>query len=229
MTTSSRPIRRLYDPLDTANLDYRSEIGWPGEYPFTRGVQPTGYHGRQWTMRMFAGFGSAEETNARFKYLLEHGRPASPSPLTCPLSTDSTPTLPRPPGEFGKCGVCVSSLGGHGDPAGRSAPGRDHDLHDHQLAAAIIWAMYIAAAEKRGVPRAQLAGTIQNDILKEYIAQKEFIGRGRFHDAQLSEHVPHGCGHRNVAPAHDGLHPAGTKIPPTRNAQGVPASGAGTV
>ena len=110
ITTSSRPIRRLYDPLDTAKLDYEKQIGWPGEYPFTRGVHPTGYRGRQWTMRMFAGFGSAEETNARFKYLLAHGQTGLSIAFDLPTLYGFDADAPEAAGEFGKCGVCVSSL-----------------------------------------------------------------------------------------------------------------------
>jgi methylmalonyl-CoA mutase N-terminal domain/subunit len=175
MTTSGRPIRRLYDPVDTAKLDYEEQIGWPGEYPFTRGVHPTGYRGRQWTMRMFAGFGSAEETNARFKYLLEHGQTGLSIAFDLPTLYGFDADSPQAAGEFGKCGVGVSSLADmeillDGLPLGEITTSMTINSP-----AAIIWAMYIAAAEKRGVPRRKLAGTIQNDILKEYVAQKEFI------------------------------------------------------
>jgi len=175
ITTSGRPIRRLYDPLDTAGIDYEGQIGWPGEYPFTRGVHPTGYRGRLWTMRMFAGFGSAEETNARFKYLLEHGQTGLSIAFDLPTLYGFDADAPQAAGEFGKCGVGVSSLADmeillDGLPLDEITTSMTINSP-----AAIVWAMYIAAAEKRGIPRSRLAGTIQNDILKEYIAQKEFI------------------------------------------------------
>jgi methylmalonyl-CoA mutase N-terminal domain/subunit len=175
VTTSGRPIERLYDPNDIAATDYERDIGWPGEYPFTRGVHPTGYRGRPWTMRMFAGFGSVEETNARFKYLLEHGQTGLSIAFDLPTLYGYDADAPQAAGEFGKCGVCVSSLADMeillaGLPLDEMTTSMTINSP-----AAVIWAMYIAAAEKRGVPRQRLGGTIQNDILKEFIAQKEFI------------------------------------------------------
>ena len=175
VTTSGRPIERLYDPNDIAAIDYERDIGWPGEYPFTRGVHPTGYRGRPWTMRMFAGFGSVEETNARFKYLLEHGQTGLSIAFDLPTLYGYDADAPQAAGEFGKCGVCVSSLADMeillaGLPLDEMTTSMTINSP-----AAVIWAMYIAAAEKRGVPRQRLGGTIQNDILKEFIAQKEFI------------------------------------------------------
>ena len=175
ITASSEEIDRLYTPLDVADMDYDRDIGMPGEYPYTRGVHSTMYRGRPWTMRMFAGFGTAEETNARFKYLLEHGETGLSTAFDMPtlygLDTDD----PRAIGEFGKCGVAISSLADmeilfDGIPVDQVTTSMTINSP-----AAIIWAMYIAASERRGIPRAKLGGTIQNDILKEYIAQKEFI------------------------------------------------------
>ena len=175
ITTSSEPIARLYTPLDVADLDYHRDLGFPGEYPFTRGVHPTMHRGRLWTMRMFAGFGTAEETNARFKYLLEQGQTglsiAFDLPTLMGYDTDASESL----GEFGKCGVAVSSLKDmeillDGIPLDKVSSSMTINSP-----AAIIWAMYIAAAEKQGVRPDQLRGTIQNDILKEFIAQKEYI------------------------------------------------------
>ncbi|CAG0926882.1 methylmalonyl-CoA mutase, N-terminal domain [Thermoflexales bacterium] len=175
MTASSEPVARLYTPLDLADFDYNADLGFPGEAPFTRGVHPTLYRSKLWTMRMFAGFGSAEETNARFKYLLEHGQTglsiAFDLPTLYGYDTDSA----EGEGEFGKCGVAVSSLQDmevllDGIPTDQITTSMTINSP-----AAIIWAMYIAAAEKQGVPLSQLGGTLQNDILKEYIAQKEFI------------------------------------------------------
>ncbi len=175
ITASSEPIQRLYTPLDIADMDYMRDIGLPGEYPFTRGIHPTMHRGRLWTMRMFAGFGTAEETNQRFKYLLEQGQTGLSIAFDLPTLMGYDTDAPEALGEFGKCGVAVSSL-------------KDMEilLQDIPLdkvstsmtingPAAVIWAMYIATAEKQGVRPDQLRGTIQNDILKEYIAQKEFI------------------------------------------------------
>ena len=175
MTTSSEEIERLYTPLDVPVMDYDRDIGMPGEYPYTRGVHSTMYRGRPWTMRMFAGFGTAEETNARFKYLLEHGETGLSTAFDMPTLYGYDTDSPRAVGEFGKCGVAISSLADmeilfDGIPVDRVTTSMTINSP-----AAIIWAMYVAAAEKRGIPRAQLGGTIQNDILKEYIAQKEFI------------------------------------------------------
>jgi methylmalonyl-CoA mutase N-terminal domain/subunit len=175
MTTSSAPVDRLYTPLDTADLDYKRDLGFPGEYPFTRGVHSTMHRGRLWTMRMFAGFGTAEETNARYKYLLDHGETglsvAFDMPTLYGYDSDAREAL----GEFGKCGVAVSSLADmeilfDGIPVDEITTSMTINSP-----AAVTWAMYIAMAEKRGVPQEALGGTIQNDILKEYIAQKEFI------------------------------------------------------
>ncbi|MEP7200606.1 MAG: methylmalonyl-CoA mutase family protein, partial [Chloroflexota bacterium] len=175
ITTSSEPINRLYTPLDIAGMDYVKEIGFPGDYPYTRGVHPTLHRGRLWTMRMFAGFGTAEETNARFKYLLSQGQTGLSIAFDLPTLYGYDSDAPETLGEFGKCGVAVSSLADmeillDGLPLDQITTSMTINSP-----AAIIWAMYIAAAEKRGVPMAQLGGTLQNDILKEFIAQKEFI------------------------------------------------------
>ena len=175
VTTSGRPIERLYDPNDIAAIDYERDIGWPGEYPFTRGVHPTGYRGRPWTMRMFAGFGSVEETNARFKYLLEHGQTGLSIAFDLPTLYGYDADAPQAAGEFGKCGVCVSSLADMEILLAGLPLDEMTTSMTIKAPAAVIWAMYVAAAEKRGVPRQRLGGTIQNDILKEFIAQKEFI------------------------------------------------------
>ena len=175
ITTSGAPVERLYTPLDIADLDYQRDLGFPGQYPFTRGVHPTMYRGRLWTMRMFAGFGTAEETNARYKYLLEHGETGLSVAFDMPTLYGYDTDDPQAEGEFGKCGVAVSSLADmeilfDGIPVDEITTSMTINSP-----AAVIWAMYIAAAEKRGIPMEVLGGTIQNDILKEYIAQKEFI------------------------------------------------------
>ncbi len=174
ITTSSEPVERLYTPLDVDG-DYAEKLGFPGEYPFTRGVHPTMHRGRLWTMRMFAGFGTAEETNARFKYLLEQGQTGLSVAFDLPTLYGYDTDAPEAEGEFGKCGVAVSSLRDmevlfDGIPLDKVTTSMTINSP-----AAVTWAMYIAAAEKQGVPMHQLGGTIQNDILKEYIAQKEYI------------------------------------------------------
>ena len=172
----SKHSERYFDcPEDLAGFDPARDLGLPGEYPFTRGIYPGQYRNRLWTMRQYAGFGTAEETNLRFKYLLGQGQTglsiAFDLPTLMGYDTDSAEAL----GEFGKCGVAVSSLKDmevllDGIPLGKVSTSMTINSP-----AAIIWAMYIAAAEKQGVRPEQLRGTIQNDILKEYIAQKEFI------------------------------------------------------
>ncbi|MCK5634603.1 MAG: methylmalonyl-CoA mutase, partial [Anaerolineales bacterium] len=175
ITTSSEEINRLYTPLDIAEMDYLSDLGLPGEYPYTRGVHPTLHRGRMWTMRMFSGFGTAQETNERFKYLLDQGQTGLSIAFDLPTLMGYDSDDPEAAGEFGRCGVAVSSL-------------KDMEILMADIPldivstsmtinspAAVIWAMYIAAAEKRGVRPDQLRGTTQNDILKEYIAQKEYI------------------------------------------------------
>ncbi len=175
ITTSSEPVERLYTPLDVSEQDYNDDLGLPGEYPFTRGVHPTLHRSRLWTMRMFAGFGTAEETNARFKYLLEQGQTGLSVAFDLPTLMGFDTDAPDAVGEFGKCGVAISSLQDmeillDGIPLDRVSTSMTINSP-----AAIIWAMYIATAEKQGVAADQLRGTTQNDILKEYIAQKEYI------------------------------------------------------
>jgi methylmalonyl-CoA mutase, N-terminal domain len=174
-TTSSRPIERLYTPLDVPDFDYTGDLGFPGEYPFTRGVHATGHRGRLWTMRMFAGFGSAEETNKRFKFLLSQGNMGLSVAFDLPTLMGYDTDAPESLGEFGKCGVAISSLKDmellfDGIPLGEVSTSMTINSP-----AAVVWAFYIAAAEKQGVPMDRLRGTLQNDILKEFTAQKEFI------------------------------------------------------
>lgn len=194
ITTSSEPVERLYTPLD---LDggYQEKLGFPGEYPFTRGVHPTMHRGRLWTMRMFAGFGTAEETNARFKYLLEQGQTGLSVAFDLPTLYGYDSDAPEAEGEFGKCGVAVSSLRDmeilfDGIPLGKVTTSMTINSP-----AAIIWAMYIAAAEKQGAPMRELGGTIQNDILKEYIAQKEYIFPPRPSMRLVTDTVEFGANH----------------------------------
>src|SRR6266849_4778560 len=175
MTTSSVPINRLYTPPDNAHLDYMRDIGLPGEYPYTRGVQPTMYRAKPWTMRMFAGFGTAEDTNKRFKYLLTQGQTGLSTAFDMPTLYGYDTDHELAAGEFGKCGVAISSLADmevlfDGLPLDKITTSMTINSP-----APVIWAMYIANAEKNGYPMAALGGTLQNDILKEYSAQKEFL------------------------------------------------------
>lgn len=172
---SNMEIDALYTPIDIEDLDYQSDLGLPGEFPFTRGIYPTMYRGRLWTMRQFAGFGSAEDTNKRFKYLLERGQTGLSVAFDMPTLMGLDSDHPMSAGEVGKCGVAVSSL------EDMEVLFDDIPLDKVSTSmtingpAAIIFAMYIVAAEKKGIPLKSLDGTIQNDILKEYIAQKEWL------------------------------------------------------
>ena len=175
VTVSGMPVRRLYTPLDLADHDYLRDLGFPGAFPFTRGLHPTMYRGQLWTMRMFAGYGTAEESNARYKFLLEHGETGLSVAFDFPTLYGYDTDDPEAEGEFGKCGVAVSSLADmetlfDGIPVDRITTSMTINGP-----AAVIWAMYIVAAERRGIPMHALGGTIQNDILKEYIAQKSWI------------------------------------------------------
>ena len=175
ITTSGQEVERLYTALDNAHLDYDRDIGFPGEYPYTRGIHATMHRGRLWTMRMFAGFGSARETNARFKYLLSQGQTGLSTAFDLPTLYGYDSDSPTAAGEFGECGVGVSSL----EDMSILFDGIPLDKVTTSMTinspAAIIWAMYIANAENNGIPREKLGGTIQNDIMKEFIAQKEYL------------------------------------------------------
>jgi len=166
-------IKPLYTPDE--NFNYDEKLGDPGRYPFTRGIHDTMYTGKLWTMRQFAGFGSAFETNKRFKYLLAHGETGLSVAFDYPTLYGYDTDAPQAEGEYGKCGVAVSSIEDmkilfEGIPLDRVSTSMTINGP-----AAIIWAMYLGAAEARGIPKTKLTGTIQNDILKEYIAQKSFI------------------------------------------------------
>ena len=174
-TVSSVPIDPLYAPGHTADIDYERDLGNPGEYPYTRGVQPNMYRGRLWTMRMFAGFATATETNERYKYLLKQGQTGLSVAFDMPTIMGYDSDHPRAYGEVGRVGVAIDSL------ADMETLFQDIPLDKVSTSmtinapASILWAMYIVAAEKQGVPANKLTGTIQNDILKEYIAQKSWI------------------------------------------------------
>ncbi len=175
-TVSSFPIDRLYSPEDLAGEGtFAEELGYPGEYPFTRGIHPTMYRGRLWTMRQFAGFGTAEQTNRRFRYLLEQGQTGLSVAFDLPtlMGRDSDDPMCR--GEVGREGVAIDSLADMEALFAEIPLGRVSTSMTINAPAAVIFAMYLAVAEKQGVPFDRLAGTLQNDILKEYIAQKEWI------------------------------------------------------
>lgn len=173
-TISGVPVEPLYTP-SRPDPDYLAKLGFPGEYPFTRGIHANMYRGRLWTMRQFAGFGTAAETNARFKYLLEQGQTGLSVAFDMPTLLGYDSDHPRSLGEVGREGVAIDSLA---DMEALFA-GIPLDQVSTSMTingpAAIIWAMYLVTAEKQGVPLDSLRGTIQNDILKEYIAQKEWI------------------------------------------------------
>ena len=174
-TTSGIPLERVYTPLHLADQDYERDLGFPGAYPFTRGVQPTMYRGRFWTMRQYAGFGSAEETNHRFTYLLRQGQTGLSVAFDLPTQMGYDSDDPLVAGEVGKVGVAVDSLADmerlfQGIPLGKVSTSMTINS-----TASILLCMYIAVAEAQGVPRDQLTGTIQNDILKEYVARGTYI------------------------------------------------------
>lgn len=175
MTVSGREVDRLYDPTDVDDVDYGSDIGLPGEYPFTRGIHRTGYRGRPWTIRMFSGFGSVEETNSRYKELLAAGNNGLSIAFDMPTLMGYDHDDSWAQGEFGACGVAVDSL----EDMSILLDGIDLAKVTTSMTingpAPTLWAFFIAAAEKKGIPRAKLGGTLQNDILKEYIAQNEYI------------------------------------------------------
>ncbi|MBW7887063.1 MAG: methylmalonyl-CoA mutase family protein [Bacteroidetes bacterium] len=174
-TVSGKPTDILYTPEDIKEINYLAEIGFPGEFPYTRGIHNTGYRGKLWTMRQFAGFGTPEDTNQRFKYLLEHGQTGLSTAFDLPTLMGRDADDPFSEGEVGICGVSVSSLADmetlfKGIPLDQVSTSMTINAP-----AAMVLAFYIAVAEKQGVKSHQLRGTIQNDILKEYIAQKEWI------------------------------------------------------
>jgi methylmalonyl-CoA mutase N-terminal domain/subunit len=174
-TTSHIELKRLYTPLDVADLDYCNELGFPGEPPFTRGVQPTMYRGRFWTMRQYAGFATPEETNKRYKYLLEHGQTGLSVAFDLPTQIGYDSDHPLSDGEVGKVGVAIDTLKDmeilfEGIPLDKVSTSMTINA-----TAAILLTMYLAVAEKQGVKSEILQGTIQNDILKEYAARGTYI------------------------------------------------------
>ncbi|MCL0053525.1 methylmalonyl-CoA mutase family protein [Dehalococcoidia bacterium] len=174
-TPSQMTVDQVYTPENTSQDSYLEKQGLPGEYPYLRGVHASGYRGRLWTMRMFAGFGLPEETNARFKFLMEQGQTGLSVAFDMPTLYGYDTDDPRGAGEFGTCGVAVSSLADMETLFEGIKLNQITTSMTINSPAAIIWAMYIALAEKQGASLDQLGGTIQNDILKEFIAQNEYI------------------------------------------------------
>ena len=174
-TLSGVPVERLYTPADLETFDYRRELGDPGEYPFTRGIHQTMYRGRVWTMRQFSGFATPEDTNKRLHYLLEQGQTGLSIAFDLPTLMGYDSDHPLAEGEVGKCGVSVSSLADMETLLTGLPLERVTTSMTINSPAAIIWAVYLAVAEKSGADWKKISGTTQNDILKEYIAQKEYI------------------------------------------------------
>src|SRR2546421_8119015 len=174
-TVSLDEVNRLYDPSDTESVDFDRDISTPGQFPYTRGIHATGYRGKLWTMRQFAGFGTPEETNARFKYLLREGQTGLSVAYDLPALMGYDADSPLSEGEVGKCGVAVSSLADL-ETLFDGIPLEDVTVSQTINApASVFLAMYLVVAEKQGADWKKISGTLQNDILKEYIAQKEWI------------------------------------------------------
>ncbi len=174
-TVSLDSVERLYTPADITDIDFARDTAFPGEFPYTRGIHPTGYRGKLWTMRQFAGYGTPEQTNARFKYLLEHGQNGLSVAYDLPTLMGYDADSPLSEGEVGKCGVAVSSLADmevlfDGIPLEQVTVSQTINAP-----ASVLLAMYLVVAEKQGADFNKISGTLQNDILKEYIAQKEWI------------------------------------------------------
>jgi methylmalonyl-CoA mutase, N-terminal domain len=167
-------VNRIYSPADVEDVNYSRDLGMPGEYPYTRGVYPTMYRGRPWTMRMFSGFGTAEQTNRRLKYLLKEGETGLSIAFDMPTLYGYDADSDRAEGEVGKCGVSVSSLEDMETIFGEIPLDEVSTSMTINAPAAVLTAMYAAVGEERGIPLNKLRGTVQTDILKEYIAQKEW-------------------------------------------------------
>ncbi len=175
VTGSNQEVNRLYDPLDLEDFDYLADLSFPGDYPYTRGVQPTMYRGKLWTMRQYAGFGDAEESNKRYKYLLKNGQTGLSIAFDLPTQIGYDSDHPMSHGEVGKVGVAIDTLQDmeilfDGIPLDKVSTSMTINAP-----AAILLAMYIAVAEKQGISKTELNGTIQNDILKEYVARGTYI------------------------------------------------------
>ncbi|NVM25991.1 MAG: methylmalonyl-CoA mutase family protein [Desulfobacterales bacterium] len=175
VNASGIPVKRVYTPLDVADFDYMEELGLPGEYPFTRAVQPTMYRGRFWTMRQYAGFGTAEDTNRRYRFLLEQGQTGLSVAFDLPTQIGYDSDHPLAQGEVGKVGVTIDSIRDMETLFDQIPLDKVSTSMTINAPAAVLLAMYIAVAEKQGVSSKDLRGTIQNDILKEYAARGTYI------------------------------------------------------
>ncbi|MCU0332069.1 MAG: methylmalonyl-CoA mutase family protein [Ignavibacteriaceae bacterium] len=174
-TVSGEKIEPLYAPDDIENINFLNDIGFPGEYPYTRGIHPNGYRGKIWTMRQFAGFGTPEDTNERYHYLLSHGQTGLSVAYDLPTLMGWDADAPLSEGEVGMCGVAVSSIEDMGILFDKIPLDKVSTSMTINSPAAMIFAMYLAVARDRNIDFKELRGTLQNDILKEYIAQKEYI------------------------------------------------------
>lgn len=174
-TVSDREIKGIYTPRDMRGQGFVKDLGFPGQYPFTRGVQPSMYRGRLWTMRMFAGFGDAKDTNKRFRHLVEQGQTGLSIAFDMPTLMGYDSDSPKARGEIGKCGVAIDTLKDMEDLFEGLPVDKITTSQTINPPAPVSWAMYIAMAENRGIDRGVLGGTIQNDMLKEFIAQKTFM------------------------------------------------------
>jgi len=174
-TVSDREIKRLYTPLDTKEQNFIRDLGFPGQYPFTRGIQPSMYRGRLWTMRMFAGLGSAKDTNRRFHLLVKEGQTGLSTAFDMPTLMGYDTDSPKARGECGKCGVAIDTLKDMEDLFDGLPIDKITTSMTINPPASVVWGMYIAMAEKRGIKGRFIGGTIQNDMLKEFIAQKTFM------------------------------------------------------
>ncbi len=175
VNTSGIPLKRVYTPLDAKEIDYLEDLGFPGEYPFTRGVQPTMYRGRHWTMRQYAGFASAEESNRRYRFLLEQGQTGLSVAFDLPTQIGYDSDHEMAMGEVGKVGVAIDSLRDMETLFDAIPLDKVSTSMTINAPAAVLLAMYIAVAERQGVPTERLRGTIQNDILKEYSSRGTYI------------------------------------------------------
>ena len=173
--TSSLDVARLYTPLDVAGLDYERDLGFPGQYPFTRGVQPTMYRGRLWTMRQYAGFGTAEESNQKFRYLLDQGQTGLSVAFDLPSQLGYDSDDPMAIAEVGQVGVAIDSLRDMETLFAGIPLDQVSTSMTINAPAAVMLAMYVAAGEQQGVPAEKLRGTVQNDVLKEYVARGTYI------------------------------------------------------
>ncbi|HAF13859.1 MAG TPA: methylmalonyl-CoA mutase [Blastocatellia bacterium] len=174
-SVSLEEVNRLYTPADIADLDFSRDISFPGEFPYTRGIHPTGYRGKLWTMRQFAGFSTPEETNSRFRYLLAQGQTGLSVAYDLPTLMGYDADSPLSEGEVGKCGVAVSSLADMEVLFNKIPLEQVTVSQTINAPASVLLAMYLVVAEKQGTDWKKISGTLQNDILKEYIAQKEWI------------------------------------------------------